>query len=81
MAKTILDIFKPEINEKIDIAVKEAVKEAVSASVRNNLYAYVQDGDMALDRAAIKAGLSTDDFILQMSEAGYTVPDSCTHAG
>ena len=81
MSKTLMDILKPEIDEKIDIAVKEAVKEAVSATVRNNLYAYVQDGDMALDRAAIKAGLSTDDFILQMSEAGYTVPDSCTHAG
>ena len=60
MSKTLMDILKPEIDEKIDIAVKEAVKEAVSATVRNNLYAYVQDGDMALDRAAIKAGLSTD---------------------
>ena len=66
MARTILDIFKPEIDEKIDIAVSEAI--------RNNLFVYVQRGDMALDRAAQNAGMTPVDFAAQMSEAGYSLP-------
>ena len=70
MARTLMDILKPEIDEKIDVAVKEAV----SASVRNNLFVYVQRGDMALDRAAQNAGMTPVDFAAQMSEAGYSLP-------
>ena len=62
MAKTLMDILKPEIDERID------------ASTRNNLYLYVQDGDMSLDRAAKRAGMSLVDFVSDMEKAGYNVP-------
>ena len=62
MERTILDIFKPEVDAKI--------REAE----RNNLFRYVQNGDMALDRAATYVGISPSDFILRMTEAGYSAP-------
>ena len=62
MARTIFDIFKPEIDEKI--------KE----DRRQMLYEYVQDGDMDLDKAARRIGMSPDDFTQHMTEAGYSVP-------
>ena len=74
MERTILDIFKPEIDKKINLAVKEAVNLAVKESVSHHLYEYVQDGGMALDWAAKKAGMSPASFIASMKEAGYTVP-------
>ena len=61
MAKTLLDIVKPEIDE------------IIQTTVSNNLYLYVQDGNMAVDTAARNAGLSTADFTARMAEAGYTV--------
>lgn len=66
MAKTWRDIFKPEIDEWIG--------NAVDNTTRTNLYTYVQDGDMALDRAAKRAGMSTADFAESMRNAGYKVP-------
>ena len=72
MARTILDIFKPEIDEQIDIAVKKAEL----SSRQRVLYELVQDGNMMPDMAAQYAGISRADFIRQMTEAGYSVPDS-----
>ena len=66
MAKTLMDILKPEIDSKINTAVK--------TSTRDNLYLYVQDGDMSLDRAAKRAGMSLADFASDMEKAGYNVP-------
>ena len=62
MARTILDIFKPEIDEKIE------------NDRLHMLYVYVQDGNMVLDMAAQYAGVSPVDFAAQMSEAGYSLP-------
>ena len=66
MERTILDIFKPEIDAKISLAVREAVEQ--------NFYMCVQNGDMALDRAAKYVGISPSDFIHRMTEAGYSAP-------
>ena len=60
MAKTIFDIFKPEIDEL----------------TRNNLFAYVQKGGMTVDFAAKEVGMSVTDFIASMQKAGYTVPET-----
>ena len=66
MAKSLLDIVKPEVDEMID--------RAVQTTISNHLYLYVQDGNMAIDTAARYAGLSTAEFTARMAEAGYTVP-------
>ena len=71
MARTILDIFKPEIDEQIDIAVKKAEL----SSRQRVLYECVQDGDMPLNKAAKRAGISPAEFIRKMTEAGYSVPE------
>ena len=68
MAKTIFDIFKPEIDEKINMAV--------DSSTRNNLFRYVYDGAMTADYAAKEAGMNTVDFIASMKQAGYNVPET-----
>ena len=70
MARTLMDLLKPEIDEKIGLAVRDAVTE----DRRQMLYEYVQDGDMALDKAARRIGMSPDDFTQHMTEAGYSVP-------
>ena len=66
MARTLMDLLKPEIDEKIGLAVTE--------DRRQMLYEYVQDGDMALDKAARRIGMSPDDFTQHMTKAGYSVP-------
>ena len=68
MAKTIFDIFKPEIDEK--------VSDAVKADRTANLFAYVQKGGMTADFAAKESGMTVDDFKASMQEAGYTVPET-----
>ena len=68
MARTIFDIFKPEIDEEIN--------NAVTADRTANLFTYVQEGGMTVDFAAKKADLSVADFIASMKEAGYKVPET-----
>ena len=63
MARTIFDIFKPEIDIEIN-----------NDRLRM-LCLYVQDGDMPLDKAAKRAGMSPVDFTTCMKEAGYIVPN------
>ena len=65
-----MDVLKPEIDEK----VHNAVKNAVNNDRRINLYIYVQNGDMKIENAARNANLSTADFSKAMATAGYTVP-------
>ena len=59
MSKSILDLFREEIDEEI----------------RNNLFSYVQDGAMLLDYAAKRANMTPELFADEMRKAGYTVPD------
>ena len=54
------------------------MNSAVNIDRRTNLYVYVQDGDMMLDRAAKRAGMSTADFSNAMASAGYTVPQNAS---
>ena len=72
MKSVFWDILKPDI----DKVVNSAVDTAVNTDRRTNLYIYVQDGDMMLDRAAQRAGMSIAEFSNAMSSAGYTVPQS-----
>lgn len=65
MARTWRDIFRPEIDEWI--------KEDRDITTRNNLFTYVQDGDMPLDRAARRAGMSVAEFEESMRNAGFNV--------
>lgn len=66
MAKTWRDIFKPEIDEWI--------REDRDITTRNNLFKYVQEGDMPIDRAAKRAGMSVSEFEENMRKAGFNVP-------
>ena len=56
MASRLLDILKPEIDAKINV------------SRRNDLYEYVHDGDMKIENAAKRVGISVTQFQQQMEE-------------
>ena len=60
MAKAWMDIFEPEIDERVNTAVDN--------TTRTNLYLYVQRGGMSADFAAKEAGLTVDQFQTQMNE-------------
>ena len=64
MARTIFDIFKPEIDEEINNAVTA------------HLFKYVQNGGMTVDFAAKEADMDVADFMASMREAGYKVPET-----
>ena len=68
MAKTWRDIFG------VDDEINTAVTTAVADNTRTNLYIYVQDGDMRIENAAKRAGISTDQFRTEMASNGYKVP-------
>ncbi|MBQ9438173.1 MAG: hypothetical protein IJU50_07550 [Lachnospiraceae bacterium] len=70
MARTWRDIFG--VNEEINTAVNTAVEN----DRRTNLYVYVQDGDMMLENAARRAGITTDQFRSEMASHGYNVPQA-----
>ena len=74
MERTILDLFKPEIDRRIDEAVTQAVTQAETRTTQELLYEFVQDGYITTDIAAMKAGLTRADFTSRMTEAGYIVP-------
>ena len=59
-----------EMCEKVEQAFEQAFKQREM----NNLFTYVQDGDMALRRAAKRAALTPEEFKAQMLQNGYTVP-------
>ena len=58
MAKDLLDFLKPEIDEKIAIATREAAAAASAAAAA----------------AAKKMGINPDVFLANMAEAGFAVP-------
>ena len=73
MERTIFDIFKPEIDAKIDWAVKNAVSKTASETRHNMLYELVQDGDLTLGKAAKRIGMTPAEFSQHMKEAGYAI--------
>ena len=66
MERAWMKLFKTEIDQQIG--------DAVNNATRVNLFTYVQDGDMMLDRAAKRAGMSTADFADSMTKAGFRIP-------
>ena len=60
MASILMDVLKPEIDERVNTAVDN--------TTRTNLYLYVQRGGMSADFAAKEAGLTVDQFQTQMNE-------------
>ena len=66
MASTWMDIFKEEIDEKVNTAV--------DTTTRKNLFEYVSKGGMTVDFAAKKANQSVEDFVKDMEEHGYQLP-------
>ena len=66
MAKTWRDIFG--VDEEIKDAVDTAVDAAVNNTTRIIYFTLVQDGDLTVERAAEKSGMSTDEFIRSMNE-------------
>ena len=62
MSSILMEVLKPEIDEKIAI------------DRRTQLYSYVQDGAMLLGNAADYAGMSEAEFARSMEQAGYKVP-------
>ena len=76
MASILMDVLKPEIDERVNTAVDNAVNN----TTRTNLYLYVQKGKMALNDAADEAHLSIADFSNAMTSAGYTVPQNAQNS-
>lgn len=66
MAKTWREIFKPEIDEWIG----DAVNAAVNNNTRTIYFESVQDGEMRIDYAARKSGISVADFTDSMRNQG-----------
>ena len=84
MAKDLMEFLKPEIDLLVKEATEKAEARATKAEARatkavmegwqHAFYGLVQDGDMTLDRAAKKTGMSPSIFTARMVEAGFTVP-------
>ena len=64
MAKDLLDFLKPEIDEKIAIATREAAAAAAAAA------------SAAAAAAAKKMGINPDVLLANMAEAGFAVPSA-----
>ena len=60
-----------EISQR-DAEVNSAVNTAVSNTTRKIYFSLVQDGDLTIDRAAQKSGMTTDQFRQQMEEYNRT---------
>ena len=68
MARTWRDIFG------VDAEISNARADERANTTRTNLYTYVQDGDMMLENAARRAGLTEEQFRTEMTNHGYRVP-------
>ena len=64
MKSVFMDVLKPEIDEEINAAVTTAVDN----TTRTIYFTLVQDGDLTVERAAQKTGISVDQFQTQMNE-------------
>ena len=72
MKSVFMDVLKPEI----DVVVKDARADEHEKTTRTNLFLYVQDGDMIIEKAAKRANMSTADFSTAMTNAGYKLPQT-----
>lgn len=55
-------------------AFERSIQEAKEEARRNDLFEFVQDGDMKIERAAERANKTVDEFIADMKSHGYSVP-------
>ena len=66
LASILMDVLKPEIDEKVNTAVDNAT--------RTIYFTLVQKGKMTLDDAADEANMTINDFSAAMTNAGYKLP-------
>ena len=64
MRDVFMELLQPQIDERM------------RDRDRTNLYTYVQDGDMMLENAARRAGLTEEQFRTEMTNHGYRVPQT-----
>ena len=82
MCEALMTLMKPEFDEAVSKAVSETVSKAVSQAVSKAVseekrllyYELVQDGDISLQKAALKNNLTEDDFLNEMKLAGFEPP-------
>ena len=74
MAKDLLDFLKPEIDEKIAIATREAAAAAAEAATAAATAAAAAAASAAATAAAKKMGINPDVLLANMAEAGFAVP-------
>ena len=65
-----MNIFEPEINERVNTAVTTAVDN----TTRTIYFTLVQKGKMTLNDAADEANMTINDFSTAMTNAGYKLP-------
>ena len=70
MARTWRDIFG--VDAEVDAAVSSARADERANTTRTIYFSLVQDGDLTIDRAAQKSGMTTDQFRQQMEEYNRT---------
>ena len=70
--KAMEDYLMHVLRKRIDQEKAETVQKTTMV----NLYEYVQDGDMALDRAARRAGQEIPAFLANMKRAGFSAPEA-----
>ena len=70
MARSWLEILKPDLDE----INKERVKERDKERDKNNLFIYVQDGIMPVEYAASRMNMPAEKFAQEMKNAGFKVP-------
>lgn len=59
------------IQAMIDEATEKATQKATEITRKNILFSLVYDGDLPLEKAAMRAGISEDDFLQEMKRAGF----------
>ena len=68
LASILMNVLQPEIDVVVKDAVDTAVTTAVDNTTRTIYFTLVQDGDLTIERAAQKTGISVDQFQTQMNE-------------
>ena len=76
MKSVFMDVLKPEIDVVVKDAVTTARADERDKTTRTIYFESVQDGQMQLNYAAQKSGMSTDQFRTEMTNHGYRVPQT-----
>ena len=78
MGKTLVDIFRPEIeqwaNERAEEIANERAEKWKAQTHLFDLYTYVQEGGMSIEYASQKANQSRNEFLESMEKAGFRMP-------